>query len=29
MMRARAADRAGDNAACQQELEAARRAIGP
>ena len=29
MMRARAADRAGDNAACQQELEVARRAIGP
>jgi mRNA-degrading endonuclease toxin of MazEF toxin-antitoxin module len=29
MMRARAADRAGDNVACQQELEVARRAIGP
>jgi mRNA-degrading endonuclease toxin of MazEF toxin-antitoxin module len=29
MMRARAADRAGDDVACQQELEVARRAIGP
>ena len=29
MERARAADRAGDNVACNQEIEVARRAIGP
>jgi hypothetical protein len=29
MMRARAADSAGDNAACKKQLEVARRAIGP
>jgi len=29
MERARAADRAGDSVACQQEIEVARRAIGP
>jgi mRNA-degrading endonuclease toxin of MazEF toxin-antitoxin module len=29
IMRARAADRAGDDVACQQELEVARRTIGP
>ena len=29
MMRARAADRAGDNVACKKEIEVARSAIGP